>query len=109
MTKHTKTSVAACHFLEALSDMMQRYTARQTAQGNPSAPTNHFKLMTLHNRLTAIPRDSVDQRSYKDNIAATIAAYKRYLGASGQGGTPAVDAMEQKISHLLDQYMPPDG
>ena len=96
----------ACSFLEALSEEMQRHTAQQTASGNHQAPQGHFLLMTLHNKLTAVPRDGVDWAGYRDNVIATTEAYWRYLMASGNPCAQAIKTIFTEVEDLLDQYMP---
>lgn len=97
----------ACNFLEALSEEMRYHTAQQTAFGNHSAPQGHFALMTLHNKLTAIPRDGSDWIGYQDNVMATAKAYWRFLKASGNPCAQAVKAIFKEVEALLNQHMPP--
>ena len=97
----------ACSFLEALSEEMQRYTAQQTASGNHKAPQGHFALMTLHNKLTAIPREGIDWLGYQENVMATAKAYWRFLTASGNPCAQAIKTICEQVEKLLRHHMPP--
>lgn len=99
----------ACAFLEALSAAMTAQTAVIAASGDPSAPKDHFTLMTLHNKLVAIPRLRSDWASYADNVRATTAAYQHYLRSGGFYGAAIVGSITRDIDCLLNEHAPPPG
>lgn len=93
-------------FLEELSFNMRANTNRIAASGDPDADKDHFALMSLHNRLTAIPRDGEDWQSYADNVIATTEAYQRHLAVGGHYGGPIVGSVMRDVFCLLDKHAP---
>lgn len=106
MQNSTHITDAACAFLEALSDNMRAQTDCIAASGDPNASRDHYILMTLHNRLAAIPREGDDWQSFADNVLATTEAYQRYLQTGGLYGAPIIDSIKRDIICLLDHHTP---
>ena len=106
MAQSHTISANARAFLEELSFNMRANTNRIAASGDPDADKDHFALMTLHNKLTAIPRDGRDWQSYADNVIATTEAYQRHLNAGGYYGAPIVGSIMRDVFCLLDKHAP---
>lgn len=106
MAQSQTISPNARAFLEELSSNMRANTNRIAATGDPDAAKDHYALMTLHNKLTAIPRDGEDWQSYSDNVIATTEAYKRHLQVGGYYGAPVVGSIMRDVFCLLDKHAP---
>lgn len=106
MQNSTNITDAACAFLEELSDNMRAQTDRIAASGDPDASRDHYALMTLHNKLSAIPREGDDWQSFADNVLATTEAFQRHLHTGGFYGAPIIGSIKRDIICLLDQHTP---
>ena len=86
---------------------MRTNTNRIAASGDLDAEKDHFTLMKLHNRLTAIPRDGMQWDTYADNVIATTEAFQRHLISGGHYGAQLIGSFKRDILCLLDKHEPP--
>ncbi len=104
----TKTDIdsEAKAFLNALFHYSVAQNRRITASGDPDAAQDHFTMMTLHAKVSAVPQGAVSWQDYSENILNTAEAFRLHLKAGGYYGAPIIGAAMHEIRALLEDHTP---
>ena len=93
-------------FLNDLFQFAVSQNKRITASGDPEAAQDHFTMMTLHAKLSAVPRNQGRWQDYSENVLNTAEAFRLHLKAGGYYGAPIVGAAMREIRILLEDHSP---